>query len=78
MKGFFAPLCSTLIMFSASANASFEPTQYSCAGIESKIDKIKDKMRSGYSIKEGEILKEQLRQLRSNRNECQKKRLSVE
>lgn len=77
MKSYLATLCSTLIIFSANANASFEPTQYSCAGIESKIDKIKDKMRSGYSIKEGEILKEQLRQLRSNRNECQKKRLSV-
>ena len=60
------------------ANSGFTPSKYQCSGIEQRIDKINSRMRAGYSTKEGEQLKQQLRDLKKQRNECKKKGFSVE
>tara|TARA_Y100000296_G_scaffold44761_1_gene51335 strand:- start:161 stop:403 length:243 start_codon:yes stop_codon:yes gene_type:complete len=70
-----------LLMLTATysfANSSFTPSKYQCSGIEQRIDKINSKMRAGYNIREGEQLKEQLRNLKKQRNECKKKGFSVD
>ena len=60
--------------FSAS---NFEPSKYSCSGIEKRIKNINSKMRSGYSAREGERLREELRTLKDHRYACKKKRFST-
>ncbi|WP_159579908.1 hypothetical protein [Alteromonas sp. KUL106] len=70
-----------LLMLTASysfANSDFKPSKYQCSGIEQRIEKINSRMRAGYSTKEGEQLKEQLRSLKKQRNECKKKGFSVD
>ena len=59
------------------AGSNFTPSKYQCAGIEQRIDKINSKMRAGYSAREGEQLKNQLRNLKKQRYECKKKGFSV-
>ena len=48
------------------AGSNFTPSKYQCAGIEQRIDNINSKMRAGYSTREGEQLKNQLRTLKNN------------
>ncbi len=69
----------SLIFVSAPLLASyeFEPSKYSCQGIEKRIDKINSKMRAGYSSREGERLKDELRQLKKQRNSCKSKGFST-
>jgi hypothetical protein len=59
------------------ADSDFTPSKYRCAGIEQRIDNINSKMRAGYSTREGEQLKNQLRNLKKQRYECKKKGFSV-
>lgn len=59
------------------AGSNFTPSKYQCAGIEQRIDNINSKMRAGYSGREGEQLKNQLRNLKQQRYECKKKGFSV-
>lgn len=59
------------------AGSNFTPSKYQCAGIDQRIDNINSKMRAGYSAREGEQLKNQLRSLKQQRYECQKKGFSV-
>ncbi len=59
------------------AGSNFTPSKYQCAGIEQRIDNINSKMRAGYSAREGEQLKNQLRNLKKQRYECKKKGFSV-
>ena len=59
------------------AGSNFTPSKYQCTGIEQRIDNINSKMRAGYSAREGEQLKNQLRNLKKQRYECKKKGFSV-
>lgn len=77
-------LISTCTVFCSFAGASgsghgnkFVPDKYNCAGIDNRIDKINDRMRQGYKVREGERLKEELRQLKKKRYSCRKKGYSV-
>jgi len=69
----------SLLFISAPSlgNYVFEPSKYNCQGIEKRIDNINSKMRAGYSSREGERLKEELRQLKKQRNSCKSKGFSV-
>ena len=62
----------------SSASSGFTPSKSQCAGIEQRIDDINSRMRAGYSTREGEQLKERLRNLKKQRYECKKKGFSVE
>ena len=62
---------------SSLASYEFEPSKYECQGIEKRIDIINSKMRAGYTSQEGERLKQELRQLKKQRNSCKSKGFSV-
>ena len=68
-----------ILFISAKAvdGKNFEPSEYGCAGIDKHIKNINAKMRSGYSLSEGERLKEELRTLKDQRHACKKKRFST-
>lgn len=68
----------TLTTTCSFAETNLTPSKYKCAGIEKSIDKVNAKMRAGYKVKEGERLKQQLRNLKAQRNECKKKGFSVD
>ncbi|MFD3284711.1 hypothetical protein ACE41O_16510 [Alteromonas macleodii] len=59
------------------ASYEFEPSKYECQGIEKRIDIINSRMRAGYTNQEGERLKQELRQLKKQRNSCKSKGFSV-
>ena len=69
-----------ILFISAKAVASkdFEPSESGCAGIDKHIKNINAKMRSGYSVSEGERLKEKLRTLKEHRYACKEKRFSTD
>lgn len=69
----------SILFISAPSLASyeFEPSKYKCQGIEKRIDIINSKMRAGYTNQEGERLKQELRQLKKQRNSCKSKGFSV-
>lgn len=77
MKKICISLSLLFIANSAFAKFNFEPTQYKCSGIELRIERINSKMRAGYTAREGERLKEELRTLKKQRYACKKKGLSV-
>ncbi len=58
---------------SASVTAT-EVNEYTCKRIEAKIDHVNSKMRAGYTLEQGERLKDEFRQLKKIRNKCKKKR----
>jgi hypothetical protein len=60
--------------FSAS---NFEPSKFNCSAIEKRIKNINSKMRAGYSAREGERLREELRTLKDHRYACKKKQFST-
>ena len=62
----------------AVASKNFDPSEYGCAGIDKRIKNINAKMRSGYSVSEGERLKEKLRALKDYRHACKEKRFSTD
>ena len=53
-----------LVSTTTLAKDRFTPSDYACAGIEKRIDHINSRMRAGYSAKEGERLKQELRALK--------------
>lgn len=52
--------------------------EYTCYGIDHKIDKIKERQRGGYKAKEGERLRNDLRELKELKSECKKKKIPTE
>lgn len=78
MKVISIALTLLFVSTAVTAGTHFKPTEYTCSGIEKRIDTIKSKMRAGYSSREGEVLKAQLRELKDQRYACKKKGLSVE
>ena len=66
-----------LVSTTTLANDRFTPSEYTCAGIEKRIDHINSRMRAGYSAKEGERLKQELRALKKQRDVCKKKGFAV-
>ena len=77
MKKTFTLLLLLVAATYSFAGSNFTPSKYQCAGIEQRIGKINSKMRAGYSAREGEQLKNQLRSLKQQRYECKKKGFSV-
>lgn len=77
MKKTFTLLLLLVAATYSFAGSNFTPSKYQCAGIEQRIDNINSKMRAGYSAREGEQLKNQLRNLKKQRYECKKKGFSV-
>ncbi len=61
-----------------SAEHDFTPTKYACTNIDKKIKNVNDRLRSGYTIREGERLKEELRELKHKRFSCRHAGFSVE
>lgn len=55
----------------------FKPSKSTCAGIDQQIERINDRLRAGYRVREGERLKEDLRTLKSKRYSCTSKGYSV-
>ncbi len=78
MKKTIALALFMLAATNSVANSKFTPSKYQCSGIEKRIDTINSRMRAGYSMREGEQLKEQLRSLKKQRYECKKKGFSVD
>ncbi|AFS35653.1 hypothetical protein MASE_00380 [Alteromonas macleodii ATCC 27126] len=78
MKKTIALALFMLAATNSVANSQFIPSKYQCSGIEKRIDTINSRMRAGYSMREGEQLKEQLRSLKKQRYECKKKGFSVD
>jgi len=66
-----------LVSTTTLAKDRFTPSDYACAGIEKRIDHINSRMRAGYSTKEGERLKQELRALKKQRDMCKKKGFAV-
>ena len=77
MKKAYALLPLLLTATYSLAGSDFNPSKYRCAGIEQRIDNINSEMRAGYGTREGEQLKNQLRNLKKQRYECKKKGFSV-
>jgi hypothetical protein len=65
---------STTVM----ARADFKPSTKKCQGIDKKIDKVNSRLRNGYTVRKGERLKDQLRELKSNRFTCTTNGFSVD
>ena len=55
----------------------FKPSKTACAGIDKKIERVNNRLRAGYRVREGEKLKEDLRILKSKRYSCTSKGYSV-
>jgi hypothetical protein len=69
-----------LLASSFQANAGtpdFKPSKAACAGIDKKIERVNNRLRAGYRVREGEKLKEDLRILKSKRYSCTSKGYSV-
>jgi len=49
----------------------------SCKGIDIKIEKLNSQLRSGYTLKKGEVWKSKLRVLKKNKFDCRMKRFST-
>ncbi|MEQ5805830.1 hypothetical protein J3369_00275 [Alteromonas sp. NFXS44] len=60
------------------AGYDFQPSTYQCAGVEQQIKQINSKMRAGYSSREGEKFREDLRRLKSHRDSCKKAGFKVD
>ncbi len=52
-----------------------EVNEYTCKRVEAKIDHVNSKMRAGYTLEQGERLKDEFRKLKKIRNKCKKKRI---
>jgi len=65
----FFLLLSTGLAFMASAS---KVSKYSCSQIDDKISNIQSQMRSGYSSRQGERLRDNERSLKKKRSECKK------
>lgn len=69
-----------LVIFTSLSYAgtpAFKPSGVNCAGIDKQIKRVNSQLRSGYSVKEGERLKEKLRNLKSQRYTCKTNGYSV-
>ncbi|MBD3587607.1 hypothetical protein HHX48_17855 [Salinimonas sp. HHU 13199] len=67
-----------LISFIAHSNGyEFSPSKYGCAGIDKEIKLVNDRLRAGYTLREGERLKEELRELKHKRFSCRHAGFSV-
>lgn len=73
------PLIIAGMLISATVNAAYDypVSKKACARIDSKIEKIDRKLKAGYSVRKGEILKDKLRTLKNQRYDCKQKRFSV-
>jgi hypothetical protein len=61
-----------------SAKSKLPVSEYSCYGVEHKIENIKERQRKGYKSQEGERLRTKLRELKELREECKKKKIPTE
>lgn len=52
-------------------------SEKSCSGLAKKIQYINSRLRAGYSLKKGEILKNKLRKLQNREYHCWQRRLST-
>lgn len=72
-----AVLLSILVSSSITsvyASSNLPVNKYSCSKVESKISRINSAMRSGYSSRQGERLRGDLRDLKKQRSNCKKKK----
>lgn len=74
----FTVITLVLPQLSLAGTPDFKPSKTACAGIDKQIDRVNSKLRAGYSIREGERLKEDLRMLKSKRYSCTRMGFSVE
>jgi hypothetical protein len=65
---------STTVM----AQAAFKPTEKKCQGIEQKITKVNNRLRSRNTARTAERLKDQLRDLKAKRFACTSNGFSVD
>jgi hypothetical protein len=65
-------LCS--MMSTAVASSAPLITKKSCASVSNKISSINSQMRSGYSVQQGERLRNKERDLKNIRDKCKKKK----
>jgi predicted pyridoxine 5'-phosphate oxidase superfamily flavin-nucleotide-binding protein len=69
-----------LVLFTTKSLAgtpNFKPSKSACAGIDKQIERVNDRLRAGYKVREGERLKDDLRTLKSKRYSCTSKGYSV-
>jgi hypothetical protein len=57
------------------AKKELPANRYSCQKVEYKIDTVKERQRKGYSSKQGEKLRYDLRLLKDLKKNCKKKKL---
>ena len=62
---------------SAIADTKVKANAENCKGINKEIKKINEKMRAGYTLREGEKLKEKLRDLERRLHTCRVKGFST-
>lgn len=56
-----------------SYSASVKVTKHSCSTVKKQMDNINSHMRRGYSVQQGEYLKERLRSLQKEQRQCKNK-----
>jgi hypothetical protein len=54
--------------------ATYSINKYSCSFVDALISNINNRMRAGYSAQEGEQLRDELRNLKNQRDKCKKKK----
>lgn len=57
------------------ARGSFTPSETRCRAVLDEIDNINSRMRNGYDSREGERLRNKLRELKKQKAACSKARL---
>lgn len=73
---FFVIIIMLSIVHTAQA-AKVKVTKKSCAKVSTKIETINKKMRSKYSIKQGESYRKKLRKLYKKEGQCHKRRFKT-
>lgn len=76
---FKLPLIIAAMLMPTPANATYDypVSKKACARVNSKIEKIDRKLKAGYSVRKGEVLKDNLRTLKNQRYDCKQKGYSV-
>jgi hypothetical protein len=76
MKYFF--IAALLLSTQISAKNDKLVDKHSCYGIDSKIEKVREKQRAGYKAKEGEKLIAELRELKELKSACIKNKIPTQ
>ena len=67
-----------LLSTSAICGEPVKVNETVCKSVNAKIDQVNSQLRAGYTVRRGEQLKEELRNLKDQHRACRLKRFQVE